>query len=311
MTAQWVRFHEDRQQRFDRLPDGSPKIGSLTANHSSAGVDDLPEWPPMVRLPRVPLHRTRSTRSKAALTADDVRADIHAIFAATSLASIRRYFHQPYWEAESLAACRAEDVEGPLRLESVADHSWKVADSVLLLADHFPEVDRARAVELAVAHDKLELLTGDLSPIDDDATGRTTHAFNPARALAKRRAEWAALETYLGGLRPSLRPAQRELFGELLAEQTANSRFVKALDKLASLVFVVESKDGVMRPEHVQFTIAYAAKGPASFPGLGPHYDALVEILLDRVNERRLEAGPVTRSQGDHVNQHRPVRALG
>ena len=88
---------------------------------------------------------------------------------------MRRFYKQPFWESESESAARAADVEGEIRLESVADHSWKVADAVLRRGRHFAKLDRARALELAVLHDKLELLTGDLSPIDADGTGATTY----------------------------------------------------------------------------------------------------------------------------------------
>ena len=209
----------------------------------------------------------------------DAVSDIRCILYSSGLASIKRFHRQPFWDTEGYASDQAARIEGPIRLESVADHSWKVADAVLVLSDHFPWVDRCHALELAVLHDKLELFTGDMSPIDADGTGLTTHAFNPGRAAAKRRSELEALDRYGKMLRPPARARQTEMLTELILEASDEARFVKAVDKLASLVFVIQVKQGCLDPRHVKFTLAYSSKAVDLFPPLRAHHDVLVEIF--------------------------------
>jgi 5'-deoxynucleotidase YfbR-like HD superfamily hydrolase len=218
---------------------------------------------------------------------DEAESDVQCILWSAGLASIRRFHHQPYWEQEGAAADRASRVEGPTRLESVADHSWKVADAVLLLSDHFDWIDHCRALELALLHDKLELLTGDLSPIDAEGTGRTTHAFNVERAIEKKGTELAALERYADMLRPAARRRQSSMLRELILETSEEARFVKAVDKLASLVFVIQAKRGRLDRRHVEFTVAYSAKAVECFPALRTHHDVLVDVFLTSVKNPR------------------------
>lgn len=214
---------------------------------------------------------------------DQAARDIRCILWSAGLASVKRFHHQPFWEDEGVAADRASLVEGGTRLESVADHSWKVADAVLLLSDHFDWIDHCRALELALLHDKLELLTGDLSPIDAEGTGRSTHAFNDTRATAKRESELSALERYAQMLQPAARRRQSSMLRELILEASEEARFVKAVDKLASLVFVIQAKRGRLDPRHIEFTLAYSAKAVEYFPALRTHHDVLVDVFLASV----------------------------
>jgi 5'-deoxynucleotidase YfbR-like HD superfamily hydrolase len=260
------------------------------------------------QLKKLFLRLSSNTASDRPLAAADIDRDVNALLRSSELALIKRFFHQPFWESETQAAERAAAIEGRIRLESVADHSWKVADAVILLIDHFPTLDRCRAIELAVLHDKLELLTGDISPIDADATGTTTHAFNEAKAREKKEGESSALEQYLATLRPSLRQTQRATFADLIYESSVEARFVKAVDKLSSLVFVIQAKRGCVRDEHVRFTAAYSAKAKAGFPGLAGHYDALLSIFLEGVQSRE---GGETATEGIGCGQHRPLRTVG
>jgi 5'-deoxynucleotidase YfbR-like HD superfamily hydrolase len=209
----------------------------------------------------------------------DVRADIDLLMWSATLGDVRRFYKQPFWEDEGRRSDEAREVEGDVRLEDVAAHSWKVADAVVLLADRFPQLDRARCIELAVVHDKLELITGDYSPIDEDATGRTTHAFNSDQAALKVRAEENALEWYLSRMRPEQRDHQRRLYREVIRADTEEARFVYALDKLAALVYVLQRKPCGLVRAHYHFTVKYSAKAVESFPALDRHHRELVGRL--------------------------------
>lgn len=230
---------------------------------------------------------TLSADSSGTPSEADVEQDIDVILWSVRLASIRRYFHQPFWKDESTDAEYANRVESYPRLESVAEHSWHVADIVLLLAPHFPAVNISRCAQLAILHDKLEIITGDLSPVDRSGTGASTHAFNEQKQVVKLMSEEEALELYLRRLRPSARELQRNALLEILAGTTLEARFVKAVDKLQALGFILLKKDGDFKDKHLTFSLRYAQKITLIFPPLRPYYEGLRRRLIGSVAERR------------------------
>jgi len=173
------------------------------------------------------------------------------------------------------------------RLESVADHSWHVADTVLLLGGHFPSLDVSRCVMLAVLHDKMEVSTGDKNPVGRSGTGESTHAFNIDQKAAKEASEREAIERYLARIRPSAADEQRNLLTEILEGRTPEARFVKAIDKLQALAFVTVKKQGKLLDKHLRFTLQYSEKAMAYFPDTAGHYEELKRQLLARVAQER------------------------
>ena len=97
--------------------------------------------------------------------------------------------------------------------ESVAGHSWGLAWLVLVLCPD--ELDRERALSLAVVHDLPEILAGDITPHD---------AVSPAE---KRRKETAAADRLFADS-----PQLRALWQEYDDHSTPESRLVHQLDKL-------------------------------------------------------------------------------
>jgi len=222
----------------------------------------------------------------------DVKRDIDAILWSMKLCSIRRYFHQRFWETETLEAEYASRLEATPRLESVAEHSWHVADTVLLLGAHFPSLDVDRCLRLAILHDKMEITIGDKNPVGKSGTGESTHAFNYDRKAAKDDAERQAIERYLTRIRPSAAASQREWLLEILEGKTPEARFVKAIDKLQALGFVTLKKRGGMLDKHLKFTLQYSEKVVHYFPDLSAHYVELRSRLLARVARHRKMSVP-------------------
>ena len=97
--------------------------------------------------------------------------------------------------------------------ESVAAHSWGLSWLVLLLCP--PELDRERALSLAVVHDLPEILAGDITPHDGVST------------TDKHRMESDAADVLLGSS-----PRLRALWQEYADHTTPESRLVHQLDKL-------------------------------------------------------------------------------
>jgi putative hydrolase of HD superfamily len=140
----------------------------------------------------------------------------------------------------------------PARVESVADHSFAVALLAWVLATERraqgAALDPERVLTLALLHDLAEAETGDLTPYDpaqipepDDAGARRAfldrrHVRDAARSAAKRDAEAAAMEELLLELPPTAKALLAPLWDELRRGESAESRFVKQVDRLETFL---------------------------------------------------------------------------
>ena len=218
---------------------------------------------------------------------EEVKQDIDVILWSIRLETIRRFFHLHFWENETLEAEFAKKVEKDPRLESVADHSWHICDIILLIARHFPELDENKCIKLAILHDKMEIITGDLKPIGRDGTGKNTFAFDKQKKEKKELSEKDAIKKYLSKLPFSARQQQSELLSEVLNCTTNEAKFVKAIDKLQVLAFIHNKKQGDIKNKHLKFTLKYAKKAIQFFPGIESHYNELSIRIIDQVAEKR------------------------
>ena len=76
---------------------------------------------------------------------------------------IHRFFSGEMILPEKKKAKQAKAVvEDRQRVESVAEHSWRVALMALLLRNEFPETDIDRVVGMCLVHDLGECFTGDI-----------------------------------------------------------------------------------------------------------------------------------------------------
>lgn len=108
------------------------------------------------------------------------------------------------------------------RIESVAEHSWRVALMAYLLRDEFPEADMDRVIRMCLVHDLGECFTGDIPTFQK--TGRDT---------AK---EEALLEEWVSSLPQPLSDDMKALYAEMEAQETAEAKIYKAFDKLEAVI---------------------------------------------------------------------------
>jgi 5'-deoxynucleotidase YfbR-like HD superfamily hydrolase len=217
----------------------------------------------------------------------DIDRDIDVIVWSMGLHNIRRYFHQRFWEEETRASEFATRVEPLPRLESVSDHSWHIAFICNLLAPRHENLDQAKVLQLAVLHDILEIIVGDQSPIGRDGTGRSTHAFNERIAQQRSAAEETALASYINRLPADAAEQQRLLLDEYRRARSQEAKFVKCIDKMQTLAFVLIKKSGDMEDKHIRFTLNYSEKGISYFPALEDHFRNLQARILESVAELR------------------------
>jgi putative hydrolase of HD superfamily len=108
------------------------------------------------------------------------------------------------------------------RQESTAEHSWRLALMGLVLAP--PELDRLKVLALCLTHDLPEAIGGD-----------TPAATLPDKA-AKAAAERADLAALLAPAPSAVRAEIMALWEEYETAATPEARFVKALDKIETVM---------------------------------------------------------------------------
>ena len=107
------------------------------------------------------------------------------------------------------------------RYENSGEHSWHIALYALTLAEHAPaEVDITRVIQMLLLHDIVEIDAGD-APIFGD--------HDPVEMAAR---EDAAAARLFGLLPDDQTSRFRALWDEFEANETADARFAKSLDRL-------------------------------------------------------------------------------
>jgi len=126
------------------------------------------------------------------------------------------------------------------RRENSAEHAWQLALMAIVLAEHANEpVDVARVVKMALLHDLVEIDAGDTFVYDV-----------AARADQAAREEAAAQRIF--GLLPADQAAEfRALWDEFESFATPESRFAKALDRLAPVLLNFASEGHAWRSHRV------------------------------------------------------------
>jgi putative hydrolase of HD superfamily len=110
------------------------------------------------------------------------------------------------------------------RPEDAAAHSWRLALLALALEESRPDLDAAKVLALCVVHDLPEAEVGD------------TPAIAGADPAAKSAAERDGLARLLAEAPAALRARLSALWEEYEAGETAEARWVKALDKIETLM---------------------------------------------------------------------------
>ena len=112
------------------------------------------------------------------------------------------------------------------RRENTAEHSWHLGMAVVVFAPFAAEpIDLGRAVAMALAHDIVEIDAGD------------TFAYDEGDAAATKQArEEAAADRLFGMLPPERAIHLRELWDEYELGESAEARYVMAVDRMAPML---------------------------------------------------------------------------
>ena len=108
------------------------------------------------------------------------------------------------------------------RTESVAEHCWRVSLMAMLLRPDFPDADMDKVIRMCLIHDLGECFTGDIPTF--------------LKTDADRQTEDSLLRQWVRTLPPETAAELSALYDELDAQETAEAKICKALDKLEALI---------------------------------------------------------------------------
>ncbi|MBQ4424782.1 MAG: HD domain-containing protein [Lachnospiraceae bacterium] len=130
------------------------------------------------------------------------------------------------------------------RVESVAEHSWRVSLMAFLLTHEFPELDTGRVIRMCLIHDLGECFTGDI-PV-----------FQKTARDSER--EDALLYDWVRSLPSAISKEMTALYAEMNAQETAEAKLYKSLDKLEAVIQHNESPLETWEPHEYPLNKSYA-----------------------------------------------------
>ena len=155
------------------------------------------------------------------------------------------------------------------RVESTAEHSWRLCLMALVLGEELGGLHAGRLLRICLVHDLAEALTGDLP------------APAPRQAGEKAARERAALATLTATLPARAREAILALWEEYEAGATREGRAAKGLDKLET---ILQHAQGRNPPSlDLAYNLAYGRKDTDADPLL-----AAIRRRLDEQTRARL-----------------------
>ena len=129
--------------------------------------------------------------------------------------------------AEKLKCTLRHDWTSSGRQESVAEHSWRLALMVMLMAPHLSQpIEIEKALKMAIVHDICEAVTGDIPYFEAPEGSRARED--------KRRAENKTIKEILSKFGPDLFEEIYHIWLEYEEGKTFSSKIVRSLDKLES-----------------------------------------------------------------------------
>jgi 5'-deoxynucleotidase YfbR-like HD superfamily hydrolase len=174
-------------------------------------------------------------------------------------------------EADKLKTiARRTPITDASRLENSAEHSWHLALAAMVLREYAPAgLDLLRVLELVTIHDLVEIDAGD------------TFAYDVPGQETKAARETAAADRIFGLLPIEQAAHIRHLWEEFEAQQTRESRFANALDRLQALLLNSRTSGGSWRAHNVTRLQVLRRMAPVeqALPDVWPFVIAVIETF--------------------------------
>jgi putative hydrolase of HD superfamily len=188
----------------------------------------------------------------------------------SELAGILEFLRQ----AEQLKTVKRSAFTTTGEVESVAEHSWRVALMAMLVSPQFPDVDAGRLMLMCLVHDLGEAIGGDI-PAPEQAR-RLANGASEGKSAAERR----DLLTLVDPLPRVQRDEIVGLWDEYEAAETPVAKLAKALDKLET---ILQHTQGSNPPGFdYRFNLGYGREHTERPPLI-----AAIREILDRATEDR------------------------
>lgn len=158
------------------------------------------------------------------------------------------------------------------RPESDAEHTWHLVMMVYLLSEDYPGVNRNRCIELALIHDLVELISGDINVWD-----------NPSQ-VKKSKKEKTAAKKLFSELPDHWKTKFYNLWIEYKDRKTQEARLVYALDKIQPHLQRVAAKDNglIKKRINVKSLIKLKPKEVKENKLLNEMWDGLVKEIAEK-----------------------------
>ncbi|MCS7304941.1 MAG: HD domain-containing protein [Thermoguttaceae bacterium] len=162
------------------------------------------------------------------------------------------------------------------RREDAAGHSWHVAAMCMLLAEYAAEpLDLCRALQMALVHDLVEIEAGD------------TYVYDPEATADKAERERQAADRLFGLLPADQAQHWRSLWEEFERRQTAEARFVAAVDRLQPILNNYYTQGAAWQEHHIRIDQVLERNRPfaEAVPAL---WECIQQLLADAVRQGML-----------------------
>ena len=161
------------------------------------------------------------------------------------------------------------------RTESVAEHSWRMSLMASLLRHEFPDLDMDKVVNMCLIHDLGECFTGDIPTF--------------VKTDADRAAEDALLDQWVKSLPDELSADIAALYDEMNAQETAEAKVYKALDKLEALIQHNESPLSTWSENEYELNKTYAFDTVSFSNWLTELRKAILEDTVAKIEKEQLK----------------------
>lgn len=154
------------------------------------------------------------------------------------------------------------------RRENDAEHSWHIALMAMLFKDYAPEgCDVARAVQMCIVHDLVEIYAGD------------TFAYDVSANFGKEERENAAADRLFGELPEHLGKQFRLLWEEFDKMETPDAKYAAAMDRLQPFLHNTLTDGQTWKEGKPSVEMVGRRLGPAleTIPEIKGWYDANIE----------------------------------
>ena len=163
------------------------------------------------------------------------------------------------------------------RNENDAEHSWHMAVMAYLLREYAnEEVDIAKVMLMCLLHDIVEIDAGD------------TYAYDEEGLKTQKAREDAAKERIFSILPEEQKAEFTALFDEFDAYETAESKFVHAIDNLQPLILNDSNNGGDWQEHDVTVEQVYKRQGKTKL-GSVKLFEITDEIIQDNVRKGNLK----------------------